>query len=816
MKRTARFLGLGAIVLGLLLLALEHRTAIPVQADSGSFNWDAYMSDPTHAAPTSCTSNDNDGLIEVGECPDVSFTMWVQPEGGLGGSQSFADLASTLWTTGPLGASDLTGDTIVDPTDGLIVNRPSTIAAKVGELTFSITSGLSLGALLNNNVDDIGGSHVDDTVNGQPVRCGADLTGDTVMDTVALQDTLELWNAPIDDSSGTVSHLDTDASGKPDTRDPDPSYPLGCSGTNCAPRGATKWPIPLTTFETSIGFPAGSAMMRAFGIARLPIMVGYTTDLDINVLVYGLHNLGSAPANVYLTLTLPGYAFLPGSAPLDPTYSAFAQTALTCVPYWFSNVIYGATGDPDFNEDATLDMIVTPEMNQLMVGSSGQSYAYLLQTSTHEDFDGDTIPSIADRCDTDKNSGGPVGDTDGDTITGACETTGAGNGEGNNPGPFVKEPPWAAGQDVDGDGYINYADNCPTVADADLDDNGRENGTGPVTPGTGDCDDSVDNDGDTKIDAADPQCWPQVDYQLDTDGDTVGDVCDPAITVPGDGSGYATPAPGMLVDNVNYCSDWFTIGQAEPQGEAGDIFTKVCLGPTVAAASQPYANPAPAVARLSSYRDSNNDGTPDFWDGLTSASPPAAGRAVYDYLDANDKDGDNHSDGCESFRGTDALDALSTPGAPSVAGDCDNDGATDTAELAAGTNPLDGIDSDGDGFCSDAEEVANGTNPNNWYDFFDVPVPARKDSVGANGVRNGAIDIGDVLAILFYSGANNNGPANGNGVDYDSDKNGDGIEDGVDYDRTPGPGAPNGAIDISDVLAALGQSGKACPAKGVK
>jgi hypothetical protein len=126
-------------------------------------------------------------------------------------------------------------------------------------------------------------------------------------------------------------------------------------------------------------------------------------------------------------------------------------------------------------------------------------------------------------------------------------------------------------------------------------------------------------------------------------------------------------------------------------------------------------------------------------------------------------------------------------------------------------------DSDGDG-CSDVEEAGDNITAggdrdwNNPWDFYSVPVPARADPE-PNGTRNLAIDISDVLAVLFYTGADDDGPINGNGVDYDSDKNGDTVEDGRDYDRSPNAptsGPPDGAISVSDVLAALGQSGHSC------
>ncbi len=127
-------------------------------------------------------------------------------------------------------------------------------------------------------------------------------------------------------------------------------------------------------------------------------------------------------------------------------------------------------------------------------------------------------------------------------------------------------------------------------------------------------------------------------------------------------------------------------------------------------------------------------------------------------------------------------------------------------------------DTDGDG-CTDLQETGGDLmlggqrNPHDPYDFYDVPVPAIADPT-PNGARNAVVDIGDVLAVLFYAFADDNGPPNSNGVDYDSMKgscsinNVPGQEEGLCYDRTavfPLSGAPNGAIDIGDVLAVLGQ-----------
>jgi hypothetical protein len=138
------------------------------------------------------------------------------------------------------------------------------------------------------------------------------------------------------------------------------------------------------------------------------------------------------------------------------------------------------------------------------------------------------------------------------------------------------------------------------------------------------------------------------------------------------------------------------------------------------------------------------------------------------------------------------------------------------------------VDSDGDG-CADIEEAGDDPmlggdrNPFFAYDFYDVPVPANSDPT-PSGPRSKAVTMPDVLAVLFYVGARANYPPNANGVDYDSLKDGDWNEDtvvddgdkvGLRYDRSaswPWSGAPSGAINMGDVLAALDQVGHSCSA----
>ena len=135
-------------------------------------------------------------------------------------------------------------------------------------------------------------------------------------------------------------------------------------------------------------------------------------------------------------------------------------------------------------------------------------------------------------------------------------------------------------------------------------------------------------------------------------------------------------------------------------------------------------------------------------------------------------------------------------------------------------------DTDGDG-CSDSEELlANQTvggdrNPkrdgDGEWDFFDVPVPALT-ATATSGARSKSVTLADVSAVLFYVGTVDGGGPNTKGVDYDTDRNGNGVEDGREYDRqasiTPGKlwrsREPSGAVTLADVSVALVQVGHTC------
>lgn len=170
-----------------------------------------------------------------------------------------------------------------------------------------------------------------------------------------------------------------------------------------------------------------------------------------------------------------------------------------------------------------------------------------------------------------------------------------------------------------------------------------------------------------------------------------------------------------------------------------------------------------------------------------------------------DTDGDGMADGYE------VAHACLDPLVYERSADADADGLQNILEFNLGSDPC-VSDTDGDG-CADGEEYPIGYDGLDRWDVYDVPAPAFADPT-PNGPKDRLVDMGDVLAVLFYVFADDNGPLNANGVDYDSDKDGDGNEDGISFDRSTSPspnppwdaGPPNGIIDMSDVLAALAQS----------
>jgi len=306
------------------------------------------------------------------------------------------------------------------------------------------------------------------------------------------------------------------------------------------------------------------------------------------------------------------------------------------------------------------------------------------------DYDRDTVPNLTDNCPWDPNP--DQQDTDADGSGDACD--------------------W----DDDGDGF---GDSTEEAAGSDPLDGGStpENTTVDLYWEIGNCADEVDNDLDGLIDAKDPGCGPDQDFdyvpdaedncptvwnpeQTDTNGNGVGDECEDS-----DGDGIFDSdelAYGSNPDDPN----------STPEHYYFDLYFE--------------------VATCTDGLDNDLDGSTDLDD--PGCAFDSDGDTVPDPIDncpwdANEDQADRDSDGLG-----DACDF-----------DSDNDGFDDSVEGAAGSDPLnassvpenktadrnfaitnckDGIDNDLDGFI-------DGNDPGCGPDYDHDYVPDAEDNCPA-------------------------------------------------------------------------------------
>jgi hypothetical protein len=826
MKHRTILQGLGVAVLVAVLLAMGSRSpestqAAPAAPQPVTMSWDGVICiGPVASLPTLCTPVGGNptfvdagtaGTLDIGDNPEqVSIVMLdataADNPGGAPNEPFFAKAIQT-WNGGIIAHP---GGTITD-------------GDQIGVIQFSLESNVT--SPLSNNID---------LADGQPPSRTISANIPPHINT----------SFPYYDSalafSPTVSQNDgSDAGTTPDTRDDNKG--ANCSaGADGLMDGIDCMPSPLPAFIVSYGFPPHTFISRGFGLA--PVFPGLGAYTDVHFLVFDLRVMQD-PLVDFVTQAVVGYPGVPSGLPTANNVTD--QSVDTHPPFLVLVRNFGVT----VGNAAHLPNPIPGGVASRTVYEDG-TFNYDLAMFPNSDYDGDGLPNLYDNCDIDDTPpAGPAGDTDADdtdrdALTGVCdllEDTGPktpGNSAGpTDPANYATVPPWDDGQDPDHDGFINYQDNCPNKANgsgSDIQKDTDEDGVGdacdsdPLVPGRGaggeisdgqgrdatSCSDSTDNDGDGLTDGADPDCT----------------------------GGYA----GGFQDADNTCRDQYTIpavdagNGAEPAEEPGAAGSKECLSAYTVATAHPdyplYSNPAmyhvlkgsTAYDLASGYNDSDDDGQPDWLPAVTAAG--------YNDKDTDsDSDFDGHSDACEGAMGSDPLDPSSVPGGaavpgtPGVGGNCDGGTEADTSEGLAGrdiTNAADdvgGLDTDGDGCADDQEEGAmGGYDPTNGQDYYDVPVPANADPT-PNGTKNKAVNLSDVLAILLYVPSSAGGPTNINGVDYDSDKNADTQADGVDYDRSPSPapnppydaGPPNGAINLSDVLAALAQVPKSCSNPGM-
>ncbi len=144
--------------------------------------------------------------------------------------------------------------------------------------------------------------------------------------------------------------------------------------------------------------------------------------------------------------------------------------------------------------------------------------------------------------------------------------------------------------------------------------------------------------------------------------------------------------------------------------------------------------------------------------------------------------------------------------------DFDGDGKLDIATANETADTVSVVlqlppDTDGDG-CADSREVllVPPTNPSDAWDFYSVPVPALFAAPNPSIVSaDNVVGAGDGQAVFGYF---KKGAKTGS-LEYEQDLNGNGIKDGLEYDRSViGPGTsgpPDGAVTATDAQLAFAQ-----------
>ncbi len=469
---------------------------------------------------------------------------------------------------------------------GILVNGAQTVGARTGSTTFDIET----------NAGTIEGAGPNA---GQRKTCGT--TG-----THLAPPAFDVWVA---NKTGTVVSMDP--SGTPpfsiDQLD-DPAEPNGgdVPQGNGWPVSIKEVPVVIGSVKTLAGIPDAAVINRGTGVA---VVVAGVTQTSVNFLTI---STGGSPGTVdaIANLTLLGN-------PLGVA-SPVSQSTTTCPPF-FSSVTSLGTNLPSAGSKSISGAVLTGATDRTVPVIGGQAnnticsvgcvagYNYGILLSATGDDDTDGINNTEDNCPTVPNFSqvGRAG------IGTACL---AGEGYDNDnatalsnlaaPG-CVSTPTTCT--DIDSDGYLNAADNCPFVA----------NGTAPDDPGGSN---QKNNDGDGRGDACEGT-------GLDP---TVAPKNNPIASVKGNGDGYTNgrlpgvTTSGQVDDHSDICQVAFTTGSAVAVTPA-----TVCL-----AFGPGDSPPGPGFA----WQDSNNDGVPDF----LCAGACTSGLVSRDHK--SDANGDGYSD----------------------------------------------------------------------------------------------------------------------------------------------------------------------------
>jgi hypothetical protein len=440
--------------------------------------------------------------------------------------------------------------------------------------------------------------------------------------------------------TGTVVSMDPDPShpGFGFDQVDDPSEPNGGDVVNGNgwPTGIKQLPAVVPAVQALAGIPNAAVISRGYGDAVIAFGVNQTTVTFLTIALGG-NPVTAGTAN----LTLLGN-------PLGAASSA-AQSTTTCPPFFSSVHSYGTslasnTGKAMDGTPLTGPLDFTPSAvgavnNTICSVSCTGGYSYNILLSSGGDDDSDGVTNAADDCPT-------VPDPAQTSFAGIGTACAAGQGyANNNAGALAALAGCSVATsctDIDGDGFLNAADNCPFVANPTQKNNDGD-GRGDACEGTG----------------ADP---------------TIAPMDNPIASVKGDGNGYGNGNdPGMVTsgqlnDHSDICKVAFT-----PGGTTTPPTVCLAFGPT-------NTPPGPGYV----WQDSNNDGIPDF---LCAGTCTSANVTRDHKADAN---GDGYSDadeGTPANCGTTSCGSISTLGTAET-NSCRNAGRNCGTGAATTWDPL--------------------------------------------------------------------------------------------------------------------------------
>jgi hypothetical protein len=360
--------------------------------------------------------------------------------------------------------------------------------------------------------------------------------------------------------------------------------------------------------------------------------------------------------------------------------------------------------------------VVTGTVMQRVTAAGAQKVEFAL--SDADDYDRDGIVGMRDLCPYDASTNA---DPDFDLTAGACDA---------NP----------ASADNDGDGDGTATDRAGELIDTSSPfTSGLVDGTAAcLNTGNLACDNDVD--GDKFINNADNCPVDSNPSQADADGDGIGDACDALIITDGitgepAGKGGGTGTAASL-DNDVICADAYDTGVIEAFGDGAAPGT--CRH--VTDSSDDGVNDAADNAS-----DEDGDGVSDACEHWRAVLVSGSGAPLNPLVvpascpGAGDADADGMEDFFEQLFAS-CVDA----GVPDAASDPDADTlASDFEYRVTGTNPC-AADTDAD-HCRDSREIGanplqgGDRDPLDFWDFFDVS-------------GDGSIDLTDTLDVLILFG----------------------------------------------------------------